>query len=285
MRGVIKVLLCSGRLLNVMLLGLVLLLSACSTSVVNKYYTAKGQNSRVRYIILHYTRANLQQALQTLTQGQVSAHYLITDEKPARVFQLVDENRRAWHAGYSQWHDDVDLNSTSIGIEIVNQGPLCDELLSSLCSEKTAEHWQPFSESQTQRLIALLKDIQQRHHISPQHILGHSDVAPSRKIDPGPAFPWQRLAQEGVAVWYDDVFMQQQQRIFVQQGLPSVLSIQRYLKSLGYAIDVTGQWDVQSQEVMRAFQMHYRPSRYDGLPDVETVAILSALVNQSLTSR
>lgn len=240
-------------------------LSACS-SLVDEHYHAAGQSSRVRYIVLHYTGSDKESSFRQLTRGRVSAHYLITDDKPAKVLQLVDENRKAWHAGYSQWHDDTDLNVSSIGIEIVNQGPL-----------STVE-WQPFTESQIQRLIAILKDIQQRHRIRPENILGHSDIAPLRKIDPGPVFPWQRLAKEGIGTWYDAERVLQAQQYYQQQGLPSIVIIQQKLKKLGYAVEETGNWDAQSQKVLRAFQMHYRPTNYDGQPDAQTMAILDDLL-------
>ncbi|WP_159991844.1 N-acetylmuramoyl-L-alanine amidase [Pelistega ratti] len=243
---------------------------ACTHTVVDEVYSARGQDSRIKYIIIHYTGENQEDSLRILTEQQVSAHYLITDESPVRVLQLVPESQRAWHSGESYWGKDSQLNGISIGIEIVNSG-----------QRKNAmgdEAWQPYSSEQIERLILLLKDIQQRHQIIPEHILGHSDVAPLRKIDPGPNFPWQWLAQEGLGRWYDEDRVAQLMQYYQQKGLPSAEKVQQNLRKLGYFIEPHGKWDSDNRKVLQAFQMHYRPLRYDGVLDVQTAAIIEDLI-------
>lgn len=259
---------------RVLLLVLVpVVVSACSTPVVDEVYQAQGQDSRIRYIVLHYTAGDAEEALQELTRQQVSAHYLITDESPVRVLQLVDDNERAWHAGESQWRNDVNLNFSSIGIEIVNLGPLSHAGTVPMSQDE----WQPYKGEQIDRLIRLVKVLQQRYHIRNENILGHSDIAPQRKIDPGPVFPWRWLAQEGVGRWYDETRVARLTAVFQQQGLPSSKWVQQKLRKIGYAIEETGEWDEQSKRVLRAFQMHYRPSSFGGRLDAETAAILEDL--------
>lgn len=261
-------------------IGLCLLLglSACqSPRLVDAYYPAQGQDSRVRYVVLHYTWENKADSLAILTEQDVSAHYLITDDEPAQVWQLVDEHRRAWHAGASSWYGVSGINTGSIGIEMVNlgareQGPGIPE---------RREDWDAFSASQMQRLIALLQDIVARHKIRPQNIVAHSDIAPQRKIDPGPNFDWQQLAQAGLGRWFNAQQVAQLQREYEEQGVPSIAWAQEQLTRLGYAIEPTAQLDEQTRNVIRAFQMHYRPARYDGLLDAETAAIMQDLLAQS----
>jgi N-acetylmuramoyl-L-alanine amidase len=147
---------------------------------------------RIQFVVLHYTATNLQSSLALLTKGQVSSHYLIGDDARATIYKLVDEDKRSWHAGESEWMGRTWLNSSSIGIEIVNPG---------YRDTPTGRVWYPYSEAQVQSLVTLLKDISQRNRINPRFIIGHSDIAPGRKLDPGPLFPWKRLADEGLGIW------------------------------------------------------------------------------------
>ncbi|MET0210038.1 MAG: N-acetylmuramoyl-L-alanine amidase, partial [Burkholderiaceae bacterium] len=170
-------------------------LAGCST--VPSYdttYNAKGQSSRARFLVLHYTVANTPSSIKILTEKEVSSHYLLTDEATPKIYRLVDENRAAWHAGNSSWKNFTQLNNSSIGIEIVNAG---------WKDTPTGRVYAPFPQAQVDALIPLVKDIVQRHGIAPENVLGHSDIAPLRKQDPGPQFPWQRLAQEGLVLWPD----------------------------------------------------------------------------------
>jgi N-acetylmuramoyl-L-alanine amidase len=142
---------------------------------------------RPQYVILHHTTNDTAlQALATLTNPErmVSAHYLVG--RDGTVYQLVDERHRAWHAGASRWGSDEDINSASIGIELDNDGH------------------EPYPPAQVQALLALLADVKARHDIPRENFLGHGDVAPGRKVDPGALFPWKRLAQEGFGMWCDD---------------------------------------------------------------------------------
>jgi len=139
---------------------------------------------RPNYVILHDTsNDNIERPLKTLTDParEVSAHFLIG--RDGTLYQLIDENRRAWHAGQSYWGGLTDLNSASIGIELDNTGE------------------EPYAEPQMDRLIALLKELQVRHRIPSSNVLGHGDIAVRRKVDPGWQFPWPRLADQGFGLW------------------------------------------------------------------------------------
>lgn len=252
-------------------LALLALLSACSSAPkiggtrVDDSIQARGQNSRVRHIVLHYTAGDTPTSLKVLSQHDVSSHYLITDDSPPKLFQLVDENKRAWHAGVSRWGEYSDLNTSSIGIEIVNTGKRADGT------------WAPYNSAQINLTIALLKDIVARHRVTPSNIVGHSDIAPQRKLDPGPLFPWAQLAEAGLGRWYNAELAAQYQQHYETYGLASINEIQQWLKSVGYDLHESGELDRATINVISAFQMHYRPQLYDGVPDAQTVGILKAL--------
>jgi N-acetylmuramoyl-L-alanine amidase len=250
--------------MRVLCLALLLtLLAGCASGPrIDDRYTATGQNSRVQYIILHYTSTDLPRSLRLLTEEEVSSHYLIGDAPPT-VYRLVDENRRAWHVGDSQWQGRTWLNGTSIGIELVNQGYF---------EGPAGRYWQPYAPAQIDALIELLEDIMHRHQLPPGSILGHSDVAPQRKVDPGPLFPWKRLADAGLLAWPDA----QQQALF-SKSLPTVAWFQQQLARHGYAVPEHGELDQATRNVLAAFQMKYRPARYDGEPDAQTAAMLLVL--------
>lgn len=243
------------------------LLAGCASGPrIDTSHTASGQSSRVQYIILHYTSSDLPRSLRMLTEQEVSSHYLIGDA-PATIYRLVDENRRAWHAGDSQWQGRTWLNGTSIGIELVNRG---------YRDSPAGRVWQPYSQAQIEALIVLLKDIMQRHQLAPGSIIGHSDVAPQRKVDPGPLFPWRRLADAGLMVWPDAQAVARQQALF-DRSLPTVAWFQAQLARQGYEVPSDGELTEATRKVLAAFQMKYRPARYDGEPDAETAALLQVL--------
>lgn len=223
--------------------------------------TAVSQSSRVRAVVLHYTSTGNENSLKILSERKVSAHYLITDTPRPRVYRLVDETRAAWHASISAWYDQSTMNSTSIGIELVNPGWTNGEgnWTRGGHGDTDSRHWAPYSDAQIETLIVLLRDIVARHGIAPENIVGHSDIAPQRKVDPGPLFPWQRLAQAGLGRWYDEA------------------GAAAHLARLGYATPQSGVLDTATRNVLAAFQMHYRPARHDGQPDAETAAIMLAL--------
>lgn len=231
---------------------------------------AVSQDSRVRYIVLHYTSASNEVSLNLLSQGKVSSHYLITDAPRPQVYRLVDETRTAWHAGESRWFKQVSLNPVSIGIELVNQG--------RTDLPQGQAMWEPYSENQIQALVLLLKDLIARHDVRPENIVGHSDIAPQRKTDPGPLFPWKRLAQAGIGRWYDEATAATYWVKLQQEGVPDIFWFQQQLARLGYACPQTGQLDRETKNVLAAFQMHYRPLDYQGKPDAETAAIILALL-------
>jgi len=258
---------------------LVSLLAACSTTVtttpggvpIDVRYNARGQDSRVLFLIIHYTVADLPLSIKVLTEHEVSAHYLLSDETPPRIFRLVPEERRAWHSGPSAWKGHRLLNANSIGIEIVHPG--------FKLGPDGRRVYQPFPEAQIQALIPLVKDIVARHQIRPERILGHGEVTPLFKQDPGPTFPWQRLAELGITPPWPDAARVAERRALYERELPDIRWFQETLARHGYAIEQTGSLDEQMLAVMSNFQMRYRPSRYDGMPDAETAAILWVLTN------
>ncbi|RMU76498.1 N-acetylmuramoyl-L-alanine amidase [Pseudomonas syringae pv. aptata] len=251
---------------------LMLLLTACASGPrLDTSHPSVNFDGRAQYIVMHYTSTSLERSLQLLTHGEVSAHYLIGDDSKATIYKLVDESARAWHAGESEWEGRTWLNSSSIGIEIVNPG---------FKETPTGRLWYPYTEAQTQSIIVLLKDIVKRNRIDPKHIIGHSDIAPLRKQDPGPLFPWKRLAAEGLGNWPDERQVAQRQALLAV-NLPSITWFQQQLARLGYSTPQTGELDVATRQVLAAFQMHYRPARFDGEPDAQSAAILQVLIHSN----
>ncbi|MCI0510329.1 N-acetyl-anhydromuramyl-L-alanine amidase AmpD [Chromohalobacter marismortui] len=237
---------------------------------VDHRYQSSAQNSRVQHLVLHYTDSNARRSLRTLTGPDVSSHYLVTPTAPPTVYQLVDEARRAWHAGVSAWHSRTHLNDTSIGIEIVNEGPR---------DTPHGRTWTPYPARQIDTLIALARDIIERHAIDPVDVVGHADIAPRRKIDPGPRFPWYRLYRAGIGAWPASERVMAYQRRFMKAP-PSLTQFQRALAAYGYPVAVTGRYDALTHDSLRAFQMHFRPTRHDGYPDAHSAAILWALLEK-----
>lgn len=245
---------------------LLLALTGCATPYIDRTYTAIGQDSRAQFLILHYTHSNFEDSLKILTQGQVSSHYLV-NRSPPTIYGLVDENRRAYHAGVSFWKGATQLNASSIGIEIVNRG---------YDDTPTGRVWYDYPQAQIDAVLALVKKIVKDHDIKPERILGHSDIAPGRKVDPGPRFPWQQFADAGLIPWPDAVKVAAKKQDFDQQ-LPEVLWFQQKLVAHGFSLPLDGTLDKRTTETLSAFQMKYRQSRFDGVPDAETAAILDVL--------
>jgi N-acetylmuramoyl-L-alanine amidase len=239
---------------------------------VDRSISAVSQDSRVRFIVIHYTAAGNTGSLLTLSRGDVSAHYLVMDSHPVKVYQLVAEDRNAWHAGKSSWYGHTSINNASIGIEIVNAGesPGPDGTL----------QWATYSEAQLRAVMLLVRDIAQRHGVRPENIVAHSDVAPQRKSDPGPLFPWKRFALAGLGRWYDETAALGYQAQFESGGVPDAAWFQAQLERVGYAVPRSGVLDAETTRVIAAFQMHYRPERCDGAADAATAAILLALPTQ-----
>jgi N-acetylmuramoyl-L-alanine amidase len=215
-------------------------------------------------IVLHYTgMPTADEALARLRdpQAKVSSHYLV--EEDGRVLRLVAEERRAWHAGVSFWRGERDINGRSIGVELVNPGHEFG--------------YRPFPDVQMAATIALLGDIRGRWTIEDARILGHSDVAPARKTDPGELFPWKRLAEAGHGLWVEPD---------PAPGLPlgegeegaGVFALQAGFTRLGYDCAPSGRYDSGTATIARAFQRHWRPAQVDGVADGETRARLIALL-------
>ncbi|SFB70270.1 N-acetylmuramoyl-L-alanine amidase [Massilia yuzhufengensis] len=247
------------------------LLAGCTTTPTGPQYdttyTAKGQSSRARFLVLHYTVSDKPTSIKILTEQQVSSHYLLTDDAQPITYRLVDETRAAYHAGNSSWKNFTQLNNSSIGIEIVNKGWV---------DTPQGRVFAPFPQPQVDALLVLVKDIVQRHGIAPENVLGHSDIAPLRKQDPGPLFPWQQLAQAGLVLWPDANRVAAVRPAF-EALLPDVFWFQRKLATHGYGIQQTGVLDQQTRTVLGAFQMKYRPLDIAGNPDAETAALLEVL--------
>ena len=215
-------------------------------------------------LVLHYTGMRTgPEALARLCdeQSKVSSHYLV--EEDGRVFRLVPEERRAWHAGVSFWKGESDINGRSIGIEIVNPGHEFG--------------YRAFPAAQIAAVIELVADIRTRWSIEDSRILGHSDVAPGRKIDPGELFPWKQLAQAGHGLWVEPD---------AAPGLPlsegeegaGVFALQAGFTRLGYDCAPSGKYDAQTTSVVQAFQRHWRQEQVDGVADGMTRARLIALL-------
>lgn len=214
-------------------------------------------------IVLHYTgMPTAEGALAQLCnpEAEVSSHYFVHED--GRIAQLVPEERRAWHAGRSSWFDETDLNSASIGIEIVNPGH--DGGLP------------PFPEAQIAAVIALCRDIVARRAIAPERILAHSDIAPGRKVDPGERFPWARLAAQGVGRWREPAPDMPGLILGFGATGEAVSALQRDLAALGYGVDQTGLYDARTKIVVEAFQRRWRPHRIDGVADAGTRATIMA---------
>lgn len=256
-------------------LALAALLSACATGPdaplrIDTSYTSANQDSRALFLVLHYTVLDYEKSLKVLTSGgMVSSHYLVRDEPPT-VYRLVDENRRAWHAGASFWAGHTNLNSSSIGIEIVNPG---------YTDTPQGRVYAPFSQKQIDEVIKLSKDIVARHNIKPERIIGHADIAPGRKQDPGPAFPWKQFADAGLIGWPDAAQVAAKIPAFTLQP-PDIAWAQERLARIGYNVPRHGQLDQLTQETIVTFQMKYRPARYDGQLDAETAALLDVATTQ-----
>jgi N-acetylmuramoyl-L-alanine amidase len=211
----------------------------------------RAAGSAIDMIVLHYTdMADVGDALDRLCdpRAQVSAHYVIG--RDGTVWRLVEEERRAWHAGVAQWRDVTDVNSHSIGIELDNPGHSCGYV--------------DFAAAQIAALIALCADIVDRRAIPPEGLLAHSDVSPDRKQDPGHLFPWPTLAAAGLGLFP------------AAPDLPArAEDLTPALRAIGYAVERFGE-----TACIAAFQRRYRPGRISGFADVETAGLAKALLSR-----
>lgn len=197
-------------------------------------------------LIIHYTdMVTAEEALAWLINpaSQVSAHYLIDED--GHIYQMVEEVKRAWHAGESFWQGRTDINSCSIGIELANPGH--------------SHGHTPFPEAQIDSLIRLACDIQSRWNIPASRILGHSDVAPRRKQDPGHLFPWRLLATENLGLW--------------------PLKSNKQCDDVVKGLDQIGYETLSPPHALLAFQRHFQPHKIDGVVDTETLCLLQGLLD------
>ena len=252
-------------------------------------FQSESFSTRIRFVVIHYTSIDWENSLKVLTNEryEVSSHYLIpeggddTYSDQIKIFQLVDEENRAWHAGISKWEERTNINDQSIGIELVNQaecsvrqGSQYDYTNNYICL------FSDFDSDQIDQLILLLKDILSRHdEIKPTYIVGHSDISPDRKFDPGPKFPWKKLYENGIGAWYDDQTFEKYKNQF-KRKIPDINQIQCALKRYGYGIEITNKMDEQTFFVIRAFHYHFTPNKSDGSISVDTVSALWALLEK-----
>ena len=253
---------------------------------------AANQSSRVDYLVIHFTGEDFAESMRLLTErtgNPVSAHYVVPESADAtyprrrlRVYRLVDEQQRAWHAGESYWHGDTALNARSIGIEVVNRSQCVDIApdLESRTPENQTCMFHEYEPEQLELVMALARDILDRYpRIDPVDVVGHADIAPGRRVDPGPKFPWRMLYEHGIGAWYDEETVSKYLSRFVARP-PELALLQRALEAYGYQVQDSGVYDPQTRFVLRAFQMHYRPSNWSGQADAETAAILFALIEK-----
>ena len=270
------------RSLSTLLLAMLLAGCASEEGIVDKgayeldtRHQAQAAYPRIKVLVIHYTADVFDTSLATLTDKNVSSHYLIPAKPPApqgkpRIWQLVPESELAWHAGISFWRGTNRINDTSVGIELENRG-----------WQKSAgsKYFAPFEPAQIQALIPLAKDIIARYDIKPQNVVAHADIAPQRKDDPGPLFPWQALAAQGIGAWPDA----QRVAFYLAGRAPhtpvETASLLDLLSRYGYEVkpEMTPR---EQQRVIMAFQMHFRPTLWNGVADAETQAIAEALLEK-----
>jgi len=241
---------------------------APDSSLVSRFIASPNFDARegspVDVVVLHYTGMPEEgAALARLCdpEAKVSSHYVVRES--GEIVQLVAEEQRAWHAGVSSWQGQGDINSRSVGIEIANRGH---------------DHGYPdFPDIQVDAVIALACDICARNGIRPERILAHSDIAPDRKRDPGEKFPWARLAAAGVGHFVEPEPIRGGRFFSVGESGAPIEALQAMLALYGYPLQITGVYDTATEQVVTAFQRHFRPSRVDGIADSSTIATLHRL--------
>jgi N-acetylmuramoyl-L-alanine amidase len=239
--------------------------SIASDVIPSPNYGDRNKGRLADMIVLHYTgMPDVEGAIaQLCTAGtDVSAHYIVLED--GRIVQCVPEAKRAWHAGVASWAGEEDINSCSIGVEIVNRG----------------HDWgyPDFPLRQTAAVIALCRGIMLRRKVPSHRVLAHSDVAPSRKQDPGEKFPWHSLANSGVGHWVQPAPIIRGETLKLGTVGDDVLGMQQALAKYGYSIPTNGKYDGPTMEVVTAFQRHFRPARVDGVADHSTMTTLHSLL-------
>ena len=230
-------------------------------------FDEREADTPIDMLVLHYTgMQTAEEALSRLTdeKTKVSAHYFA--EEDGKITALVREEQRAWHAGVSSWRGKSNINARSIGVEIVNPGHEFG--------------YRPFPKMQMEAVKALSVDIVARHEISPRNVVGHSDVAPDRKEDPGELFDWRALSDVGVGLWFEEsaAIPPSDKVISVGANEAEVLELQQALREIGYGTTLTSLFDRSLENILRAFQRHWRAARVDGVADPETQGIIYAVL-------
>lgn len=228
-------------------------------------FNERPDDARIEILVLHYTgMATAEGAIELLCspESRVSSHYVV--DETGYILRLVDEEKRAWHAGVSSWAGERDINGHSIGIEIVNGGHDFG------CP--------PYPDVQMAAVEKLCLDIMSRHPISPRNVLAHSDIAPERKSDPGEWFDWGRLSRAGIGLWVEPAPIVDGPELKLGERGDTVAQLQYRLGSYGYGVEVLGVYDTKTEAVVRAFQRHFRPAKVDGVADLSTVATLHRLI-------
>lgn len=217
-------------------------------------------------LILHYTGMKTGEDAENwlcAAESDVSCHYLVYED--GRVVQMVREADRAWHAGRGSWKGVDDVNSFSIGIEMVNCGPLAD--------------FPPFPDAQIEAVIGLSRGICERWDIPPERVLAHSDTAPGRKVDPGERFPWRVLAENGIGHFVEPSPIRGGRFLAPGDAGQPVEAFQSMLSLYGYGVEINGLYDQTTRDVVEAFQRHFRPQRVDGVGDQSTIETLHRLLS------
>ncbi len=226
----------------------------------------RPEGGTIDMLVIHYTgMRSTEEALARMcdAESKVSAHYLVAED--GATYRLVPEERRAWHAGESFWAGLRNINDVSVGVELANPGHEFG--------------YRPYPKPQMAALIALARELVARHAIPPQRVLGHSDVAPGRKRDPGELFDWQGAAHAGIGLWPEVPGGTDDGEILFAPGEkdPVIVEIQRQLAAFGYGVGSGGILDMPTREVIAAFQRHFRPEKVDGAIDRATLRRLEAL--------
>ena len=239
-------------------------------------YVATGKNERIQFIVVHYTATDNAGSIKELTSSRVSSHFLILDEDDNKIYSLVPLEQRAWHAGTSSFRGRTNINDTSVGIEIVSDG-IAREYRPDLNPYHPYDHYVDYKPIQIEKTAQIIKYVAEKYNVPAKNIVAHSDIAPSRKKDPGAKFPWKELYDKyNIGAWYDEADKQ----TFMDEEkfkATSIREIKDELRKYGYEINRLDEWDKESKDVVYAFQLHFNPKNATGEMDLETFAILKAL--------
>ena len=238
-------------------------------------YISRGKEERIKFIILHYTALDNVGSIREL-KGGVSAHFLVLDEDDNKIYSLVPLEQRAWHAGVSAFRGRTNINDTSVGIEIVSDG-IAREYRPDPNPYHPYDHYVDYKPIQIEKVAQIIKYVAEKYNVPARNIVAHSDIAPSRKKDPGAKFPWKELYDKyNIGAWYDETDKQE----FMDEEkfkATSIREIKDELRKYGYEINRLDEWDKESKDVVYAFQLHFNPKNATGEMDLETFAILKAL--------